>query len=292
MKKLFFNEQASVQLAPVSHDGITNRQDYSRFSTVRYDGYEDKKLSLKDVSLELVENLHYEDELSFWLKPIHKILSSTPLLLRMVNARLEQWKASMDLKFANIKNKTLALTVLKTREKQYGTYSKMRYNAGLTIIETLLALVLGIIIIGLAFFVYKKSESGSEQTQISQTISTLFGALESAKANNGGYYPAGTISNLGNFTVSPPTSGNDAPGLIGAALCPSVSNQGTCAIPQMNNWAYSCNGGAVAVTITLPQNEVGLLNSAQTQIQNTYSGWQCTQSNSSLTCSLSNIVCK
>ncbi len=297
MKKLFLNANASMELAPVKHDGIQDRQDYSAFSAVHYNSKSISTSSVKDVSLELVDTLHHEDDLSFWLKPIHKILSSTPLLLRVVNSRLEQWKTAMDLKFANIKKKTTVLSVFKDSHVRHSAYSKMRYNAGLTIIETLLALVLGIVVIGLAFFVYKKSESSSEQTQISQTISTLFGAVESAKANNGGYYPAGSINNLGVFQVQQPTSGSDAPGLIGAALCPNVTNGGTCTVPQMNNWTYSCNasnGGTstATITITVPPNEIGLLNSAQTEIQSTYSGWQCTQSGSTLSCSLPNVICQ
>jgi len=297
MKKLFFNERASVRIAPVSHDGIHNRQDYSSFSTAHHDCCDDKQLPLKDIGLELVDNLHYEDELSFWLKPIHKILSSTPLLLRAVNSRLEQWKLSMDSKFANLKRKALVLSALKNKDEQCGTYSKMRYNAGLTVIETLLALVLGILIIGLAFFVYERSKSSSDQTQIAQTASTLFGAVESAKANNGGYYPAGSIANLGNFPVSSVSSGNDAAGLIGAALCPNVPSGSNCTIPQMNNWTYSCNassGGTSTATITLtvPPNELGILNSIQTEIQSAYTGWQCTQSSSTLSCSLANVICQ
>lgn len=154
---------------------------------------------------------------------------------------------------------------------------------------TLTELVLALAIIGIAaailFVVYSRTVKPSQYVnEKMQAFANLVAAIEQARTVNGGGYPAGSITNLGNIgSATASTAKTVLAGILGNTN------------PVYTNWEYSCTGNTLTLRVYVGE-EAGntdLQNAVRHMIARNTSGFSCGNVTSNLiTCTRSNVACQ
>lgn len=154
---------------------------------------------------------------------------------------------------------------------------------------TLTELVLALAIIGVAavvlFVIYNKTVKPSQYTnEKMQAFTNLVAAIEQARTINGGAYPAGSITDLGNIgTATASTAKTVLSGVLGTTNA------------MYTSWEYDCTGNTLTLRVYVGE-EAGntdLQNAVQNMISKNTAGFSCgAVTNNKITCTRANVACQ
>lgn len=160
-----------------------------------------------------------------------------------------------------------------------------RKTKGFTLTELVLALaIIGVAAVAL-FVIYNKTVKPSQYVnEKMQAFTNLVAAIEQARTINGGAYPAGSITNLGNIgNATASTAKTVLSGILGSTNA------------MYTSWQYSCTGNTLTLTVYVGE-EAGntdLQNTVQNMIARNTSGFTCgAVTNNLITCTRSNVACQ
>ena len=144
---------------------------------------------------------------------------------------------------------------------------------GFSVIDTILAIVLGVTLLGGGIFAYNKTFSSTSSTAEYEKYAVVIGAAERAKADNGGSYPqfaAGTALN--------------AAGLIANHL------GGATSAGDLSGWTYGCVGTTLTIT-SAAYSDTNIADILAAKIENNHPGWTATSASGVVASVLTGVAC-
>lgn len=147
------------------------------------------------------------------------------------------------------------------------------FRKGFSVIDTILAIILGVTLLGGGIFAYNKTFSSTASTSEYEKYAVVIGAAERAKADNGGAYPAKAAG-----------TALDAAGLITNHL------GGATSASDMVGWSYGCVGTTLTITSSA-YSDTNIADIVAAKIQKNNPGWTSTSASGVVTSVLTGVAC-
>lgn len=147
------------------------------------------------------------------------------------------------------------------------------FKKGFSVIDTILAIILGVTLLGGGIFAYNKTFSSTASTSEYQKYAVVIGAVERAKGDNGGSYPA-----------KPAGTALNAAGLITNHL------GGVTPAGDMAGWSYGCVGTTLTIK-SVAFSDTNIADIVAAKVPKNHPGWTATSASGVVTSVLTGVAC-